>query len=76
MQQIFVSNSGKDENDGLTRQTPVRSWKRVKGVLSENHIRTYWWCSPARIGMATIAPDGWTARCEGASFCNATCVRA
>src|SRR5690348_16886462 len=38
-------------------------------VLSENHIRTYWWCSPARIGMATIAPDRWTARCEGASFC-------
>jgi len=25
-------------------------------VLSENHIRTYWWCSPARIGMATMAP--------------------
>ena len=20
-------------------------------VLSENHIRTYWWCSPARIGI-------------------------
>jgi hypothetical protein len=31
-------------------------------VLSENHIRTYWWCSPARIGMATMAPDRWTAR--------------
>ena len=28
-----------------------------RGVLSENHIRTYWWCSPARIGMATIAPE-------------------
>jgi hypothetical protein len=26
-------------------------------VLSENHIRTYWWCSPARIGTATMAPD-------------------
>jgi hypothetical protein len=38
-------------------------------VLSENHIRTYWWCSPARIGMATMAPDRWTARCKGASFC-------
>ena len=37
-------------------------------VLSENHIRTYWWCSPARIGMATMAPDRWTARCKGASF--------
>jgi hypothetical protein len=46
------------------------------GVLSENHIRTYWWCSPARIGMAEIAPERWTARCRGASFCNAKCVRA
>ena len=26
------------------------------GVASENHIRTYWWCNPARIGMATMAP--------------------
>ena len=41
------------------------------GVLSENHIRTYWWCNPARIGIATMAPDCWTARCKGASFCNA-----
>ncbi len=45
-------------------------------VLSENHIRTYWWCNPARIGMATMGPDRWTARCKGASFCNAKCVRA
>jgi hypothetical protein len=22
-------------------------------VFSENHIRTYWWCSPDNIGMAT-----------------------
>jgi hypothetical protein len=45
-------------------------------VLSENHIRTYWWCSPARIGRAKMAPERWTARCKGASFCNAKCVRA
>ena len=47
----------------------------IKVVLSENHIRTYWWCSPARIGMAEIAPECWSARCKGASFCNAKCVR-
>ena len=29
-------------------------------VLSENHIRTYWWCSPDKIGMATMTPDRWT----------------
>ena len=37
MQRIFVSNSGNDENDGLTRQTPVRSWKRVKGLRKGNN---------------------------------------
>jgi hypothetical protein len=27
-------------------------------VLSENHIRTYWWCSPDRIGSRTAgSPD-------------------
>ena len=26
-------------------------------VLSENHIRTYWWCSPARTGIAVIVPN-------------------
>ena len=37
MQQIFVSNSGNDANDGLTRQTPVRSWKRVEGLRKGNN---------------------------------------
>jgi hypothetical protein len=37
MQQIFVSNGGNDENDGLTRQTPVRSWKRVKALCKGNN---------------------------------------
>jgi hypothetical protein len=37
MQQIFISNSGNDENDGLTRQAPVRSWKRVKGLCKGNN---------------------------------------
>jgi len=31
-------------------------------VLSENRIRTYWWCSPGKMGMATITPAGWTVR--------------
>ena len=35
---------------------------RKRRVPSENHIRTYWWCSPARIGVATMVPDRWTAR--------------
>jgi hypothetical protein len=25
-----------------------------QAVLSENHIRTYWWCSPDKIGIATM----------------------
>ena len=54
----------------------ARRIAELEPVLSENHIRTYLWCSPARIGMATMAPDRWTARCKGASFCNAKCVRA
>jgi hypothetical protein len=45
-------------------------------VLSENHIRAYWWCSPDKIGMATMTPDRWTARPRGASLPNAKCVRA
>jgi hypothetical protein len=44
-------------------------------VLSENHIRAYWWCSPDKIGMATMTPDRWTARPRGASLPNAKCVR-
>src|SRR4029077_1745141 len=30
-------------------------------VLSENHIRTYWWCSPPGIGLEMTQPDRWTA---------------
>jgi hypothetical protein len=26
-------------------------------VPSENYIRTYSWCSPAKMGLATMAPD-------------------
>jgi hypothetical protein len=37
MQHIFISNSGNDENDGLTRQAPVCSWKRVKALCKGNN---------------------------------------
>jgi hypothetical protein len=30
-------------------------------VLSENHIRTYWWCSPPSIGTEMMQPDRGTA---------------
>src|SRR5262245_38546373 len=32
MQTIFVSNRGDDNNYGLTKMTPIRSWKRCKLV--------------------------------------------
>jgi hypothetical protein len=44
-------------------------------VLSENHIWTYWWCSPPRIGIAAISPGCWIVRRNGASFCNDRCGR-
>ena len=56
----------------LAASNPENQWP----VLSENHIRTYWWCSPARMEMVAMAPDRWTARCKGASFPNAKWVRA
>ena len=31
---------------------------------------------PSQDRNGTMAPDRWTARCKGASFCNAKCVRA
>ena len=57
---------------------PERAPTKVpeKVVLSENYIRMYWRCSPAKTGIATTPPDRWTTRCKGASFCNARCVRA
>jgi hypothetical protein len=32
MQTIFVSNHGDDKNFGLTKLTPIRSWKRCKAL--------------------------------------------
>jgi hypothetical protein len=47
---------------------------RVRPV--ENQIRTYWWCSPPRIGRQRICPARSTARENGASFSRDRCVRA
>jgi hypothetical protein len=33
---IYVSNSGDDENDGLSRDKPVRSWRRVQTLSDGN----------------------------------------
>jgi hypothetical protein len=33
---IFISNNGDDKNSGLTRETPVRSWKRAVKLAGGN----------------------------------------
>src|SRR3981081_1930272 len=65
----------------------MRGWNRLSwrndqavlfrsgGVRVENQIRTYWWCSPPRIGRQRICPARSTARENGASFSNDRCVR-
>ena len=61
------------------RPTSFRSpWQNghVERVRSKNHIRTYWWCSPDKIGMTVMRPDRWTIRRNGASFWSARWVRA
>jgi hypothetical protein len=40
-----------------------------------NQIRTYWWCSPPRIGRQRMSPASSTAREIGASFSKDKCVR-
>jgi hypothetical protein len=37
MQTIFVSNNGDDQNDGLSRQTPVFSWERLCSLCTGDH---------------------------------------
>jgi hypothetical protein len=44
-------------------------------VPVDNQIRTYWWCSPPRIGRQRICPARSTARENGASFSKERCVR-
>src|SRR6266478_4926893 len=40
-----------------------------------NQIRTYWWCSPPRIGRQRKCPASSRAREIGASFSKDKCVR-
>src|SRR6266436_9458516 len=50
-------------------------WK-TQTVPVENQIRTYWWCSPPRMGRQRICPARSTVRENGASFSKDRCVRA
>jgi hypothetical protein len=36
MMQIFVSNAGDDTKDGLTRETAIKSWKRLMQLSRGN----------------------------------------
>jgi hypothetical protein len=36
MKTIYISNSDEDTNDGLSRQTPIFSWKRAKALAGGN----------------------------------------
>ena len=36
MKKIYVSDTGDDENDGLTESTPIRSWLRFINLCDGN----------------------------------------
>jgi hypothetical protein len=36
MRNIYISDTGKDEHDGLTSKTPIRSWARYLKIKSGN----------------------------------------
>ena len=36
MRNIYISDTGKDEQDGLTSKTPIRSWERYLKIKSGN----------------------------------------
>jgi hypothetical protein len=36
MKKIYVSDTGDDENDGLTESTPIRSWLRFINLCEGN----------------------------------------
>ena len=36
MRNIYISDIGKDEQDGLTSKTPIRSWARYLKIKSGN----------------------------------------
>jgi hypothetical protein len=36
MRNIYISDAGKDENDGFTSKTPIRSWARYLKIKTGN----------------------------------------
>jgi hypothetical protein len=34
MTRIYISERGSDQNDGLSQQTPIYSWKRAKKLFT------------------------------------------
>jgi hypothetical protein len=34
MTRIYISENGSDKNDGLTKQTPIYSWKRARKLFT------------------------------------------
>jgi hypothetical protein len=34
MTRIYISDHGSDSNDGLTRRTPIYSWKRARKLVA------------------------------------------
>ena len=38
MTRIYISEFGNDKNDGLTKQTPIYSWKRARKISGHIEI--------------------------------------
>jgi hypothetical protein len=38
MTRIYSSDHGSDKNDGLTKQTPIYSWKRARRISGQMEI--------------------------------------
>ena len=36
MTRIYISDHGSDRNDGLTKRTPIYSWKRARKVAADH----------------------------------------
>src|SRR5260370_42512392 len=69
-----VSAAEPDDDEGI-EPVETDSWNNEQVVPVENQIRTYWWCSPPRIGRQRMCPARSMARETGASFSKDKCVR-
>jgi hypothetical protein len=71
---VWINVTTNPTADWIARQiTEAFPWDDAVPVV--NQIRTYWWCSPPRIGRQRMCPASSTAREIGASFCKDKCVR-